>query len=67
MQLELWEKPVFWGVVEFICVVEGKEGKSFKQVATAGCFEDLMVNNGVQSSRSKELARNIVQGRTIQQ
>ena len=38
MQLELWEKPVFWVVM---CVVEGKEGRSFKQVATVGCVEEL--------------------------
>jgi len=38
MQLELWEKPVFWALM---CVVEGGEGRSFKQVATVGCVEDF--------------------------
>jgi hypothetical protein len=40
--LELWGKPVLGSyVVKIIYLDEGREGKSFKQVAAVGCFEDF--------------------------
>ena len=39
----------FWDV-EYICLVEGREGRSFKQAAVVGC---VGVDNGVQSGRKQ--------------
>ena len=42
-QIELWRKPVLGCyVVEFVYLGEGREEKSFKQVAAVGCFEILI-------------------------
>lgn len=52
--LELWGKPVLGSyVVMIIYLGEGREGRSFKQVVAVGCFDVLMVNNGVQSGRKQ--------------
>lgn len=37
-QLEL---AVFFWDVEYICLVEGREGRSFKQAAVVGCVGDF--------------------------
>jgi len=53
MQLELCGKACLLDVALVSFFVEGREGRSFKQVETVGCFEDLLImaDNGVQSSR----------------
>lgn len=76
-QLELWGKPVFGCcVVKIIYFGEGREGKSFKQVAAVGCFEDfdklIRAEYGVhlvgnKSSRKQRAGKKYCTGRTIQQ